>query len=326
MRLIACIQSGTVLILFCSGWPAISHGQPLVAITEQEAAVDPDFQIQGEYASAPSASDRKGVQVVALGEGDFRIVVYPGGLPGAGWNRTPATVLEEETAAVEELLANLKVSKVHRRSPTLGIPAPAGAVTLFDGTQATFESEWQPGARITQDGLLMEGALSKRSFRDLTAHLEFLLPYMPHARGQGRANSGAYYQGRYETQILDSFGLVGKNNETGGIYEIRDPDLNLCLPPLVWQTYDVDFTAARWDESGNKRRSARITVRLNGIVVQPDVEVPRRTRAAPFPETPEPGPLFLQNHRNPVRFRNIWVLPKDANPEARRPRVPGAES
>ena len=126
--------------------------------------------------------------------------------------------------------------------------------------------------------------------------------------------------------MLDSFGLDGKDNETGGIYEIRDPDLNMCLPPLVWQTYDADFTAARFNDKGEKIATARLTVRLNGIEVQPNVEVPRTTRAAPLgKESPEPGPIYLQNHGNPVRYRNIWVLPRDAEQEARRPIVPAFE-
>ena len=171
----------------------------------------------------------------------------------------------------------------------------------------------------------MEGCSSIDTFGDYSIHLEFRLPFMPAARGQARGNSGLYHQGRYETQILDSFGLQGKNNETGGIYEIRDPDTNLCLPPLAWQTYDVDFTAARYSDDGKKIADAKITVRLNGIVVHRDVELPRATRAAPVKEGPEDGPIYLQDHGNPVRFRNIWVKPRDVAAEARRPIVPGFE-
>ncbi|MEL6110477.1 MAG: family 16 glycoside hydrolase, partial [Planctomycetota bacterium] len=136
---------------------------------------------------------------------------------------------------------------------------------------------------------------------------------------------GVYHQGRYETQVLDSFGLVGKNNEAGGLYSIRDPDMNACLPPMAWQTYDVDFTAARWDEAGKKTANAKITVKLNGFVVHRDVDLPRTTTAAPFKEGPSDGPVYLQDHGNPVRYRNIWVLPRDVDAEAKRPIVPAFE-
>ncbi len=300
--------------------------KPVVTIDMATAKQDPDFAIQGEYATPETAAQAKGLQIVALGRGTFRVVIYNGGLPGAGWDRKPAQVLNEEDAEfVRELIESSAVQKVKRNSPTLGAAPPRGATVLFDGTKETFERHWQAGAQISDDGLLMQGATSKETFRDFSAHFEFMTPYMPHARGQGRGNSGIYYQGRYETQILDSFGLEGDNNETGGIYEIRDPDFNMCFPPLRWQTYDVDFAAARWDPEGKKLSNARLTVRLNGIVVQQEVELPRTTRAAPVKESPEPGPLYLQNHGNPVRFRNIWVIPRDADREARRPRIPGFE-
>lgn len=295
--------------------------KPLVAITVDEASADPDFAVQGEY-----SGENLALQVVALGDGKFRTVLYRGGLPGDGWDKTEPVVSEEDRDSVQETLQDLKLEKVRRESPTLGKEPPEGAVVLFDGTRETFEDHWQDGARMTDDGLLEQGATSKDTFRDFTFHLEFLLSYMPAARGQGRGNSGVYYQGRYETQILDSFGLEGKNNEAGGIYEISDPDLNMCFPPLTWQTYDVDFTAARFDADGKKTADARMTVRLNGVVVQNDVPVPRTTRAAPMGnESAEPGPIYIQNHGNPIRFRNIWALPRDMDQEARRPIIPGYE-
>ena len=161
---------------------------------------------------------------------------------------------------------------------------------------------------MTKDGLLMQGITSHQKFQSYKLHLEFMISYMPYAQGQGRGNSGCYMQGRYEVQILDSFGLEGKNNECGGIYEIKEPDVNMCYPPLSWQTYDIDYTAAKFDEDGKKTVHARITVRHNGVVIHDDVELPRSTRAAPVKEGPEAGPIFIQDHRNPIRFRNIWLV------------------
>jgi hypothetical protein len=111
--------------------------------------------------------------------------------------------------------------------------------------------------------------------------------------------------------MLDSFGLAGKNNECGGIYEIRDPSVNMCFPPLQWQTYDVDFTAAKFDESGEKTANARIIVLHNGVKIHDNIDVPRSTRAAPLGEGPEPGIIHLQKHDNPVRYHIIWVVEKE---------------
>jgi hypothetical protein len=155
----------------------------------------------------------------------------------------------------------------------------------------------------------MEGATSKQKFQSYTIHLEFCLPFEPAKRGQGRGNSGYYAQGRYEVQILDSFGLPPKTNECAAIYGVAAPTLPMCYPPLTWQTYDVDFTAAEYKD-GKKVKNARMSVRHNGIEVHKDVEVPQATTAAPVGEGPEPGPVYLQNHGNPVRFRNIWVVEK----------------
>jgi hypothetical protein len=163
---------------------------------------------------------------------------------------------------------------------------------------------------MTEDGLLMEGVTSKQLFQGFTLHVEFRTPFMPQARGQGRGNSGFYAQGRYEVQILDSFGLKGENNECGGIYGIARPKVNACLPPLAWQTYDVEFTAAEY-QNGQKTKPARMTVRHNGVLIHEGVELPKATTAAPVKEGPEPGPIYLQNHGNPVRFRNIWLVEKN---------------
>lgn len=285
--------------------------------TPEAARADADFAIQGEY-----SKDDGGVQVVAQGDGDFLIVIFKGGLPGAGWNGRDRQTVEGNADDVADLTEGY--TKVERKSPTLNAAPPADAVVLFDGTAESLAAHWKDGARITEDGLLMQGATSKDLFQDFRIHVEFRTPYQPKARGQGRGNSGLYYQGRYETQVLDSFGLAGEDNETGGIYSIRKPDLNMCFPPLTWQTYDGEFRAARY-ENGKKVANAVLTVRLNGITVQRGVELPKKTTAAPVNEGPEAGPIYLQNHGNPVRFRNVWVQPIDADKEARRPLVPGFE-
>lgn len=294
------------------------------------AKAGPDFRVQGEYVGGVQTDEGRlkiGVQITALGEGEFRAVAYRGGLPGAGWDGSErisaegktqggqtvfkaeegGAVVRDEVLTVRDASGNTMgtLKKVQRKSPTLGAEPPAGAVVLFDGTSA----EGFRGGRMTDDGLLMEGATSKQTFQSFRLHLEFRTPFMPRARGQGRGNSGFYAQGRYEVQILDSFGLEGRDNECGGIYSVAPPRVNMCLPPLSWQTYDVEFTAAEYRE-GNKVNDARMTVRHNGVLIHENQKVPHATTAAPLGEGPQPGPVFLQNHGNPVRFRNIWVVAK----------------
>ena len=299
---------------------------------------DPDFAVQGEYLGmAINPESRRnemfGIQVIALGGGKFRAVAHWGGLPGEGWvasekkdqwegerqDGVPTIRAGNVTLTIENRELTIskgtrlvgKLDKVDRESPTIGKKPPEGAVVLFDGTEGSLAS-WKKGARRTRDGLLMQGVTSERTFGDHTLHLEFRLPYAPTARGQARGNSGLYVQGRYEVQMLDSFGLEGRNNECGGIYGVKAPDLNMCYPPMRWQTYDVEFTAARFDESGKKTAPARMTVRHNGVIIHKNVEVRKHTRAAPVKEGPGKGPgkgpVYLQNHGNPVRYRNIWVV------------------
>ena len=302
----------------------LSQGQALAkpkgkgwTTVEAAKAENPDFMIQGEYGSS---KDGMGVQVVALGDGKFDAYFLEGGLPGDGWDKSKKRVQVNGTTSFEAegikaSIANSAITltwgdkkatlkRVERESPTLGKKAPENAVILFDGTSV---DAWTNGKM--KDGMLLHGTTSKEKFQSYTLHLEFMTPYRPFDRGQGRGNSGVYHQGRYETQVLDSFGLDGKMNEAGGIYSIAHPKLNMCFPPLRWQTYDVDLTAAVYEDS-KKVKDASMTVRLNGVVVQENVKLPKHTPAAPVKMGPEPGPIYLQNHGNPVFYRNIWVVKK----------------
>ncbi|MGM0490992.1 MAG: 3-keto-disaccharide hydrolase [Planctomycetota bacterium] len=321
----------TIVTLFCLVACGTAWAKGPVHTDPEKAGGD--FEIQGEYAGTAQTKDgakRVGVQVIARGKGEFEAVAYPGGLPGAGYNgeetRSAEGKLEDGTAvfgwedvtatvsdgvlkvrgAEGETVAELK--KVMRESPTLGKKPPRGAIVLFDGTDA---DAFRNG-KVTDEGLLKQGVTSKQTFGDHLLHIEFRLPYQPQDRGQGRGNSGIYLQGRYEIQMLDSFGLEGKHNECGGIYERKAPDVNMCYPPLSWQTYDVDFTAAKYDDQGNLSAAPRLTVRHNGEVIHDDVELPndQPTRAAPVKAGPAPGPVYLQDHGCPVRYRNIWVVEK----------------
>jgi hypothetical protein len=310
--------------------------QPALSADGSEAHSDPakagiDYQVQGEYEGVVDADGQKwGAQVIALGDGTFRLVGYQGGLPGNGWRRGDESKsvdgkLEGDVAVFDgaefvlhadgkvlkiesvdgDALGELK--KVHRESPTLGKQPPDGAMVLFDGTNT---DAWNNG-KLTEEGYLAATGLdTKHQFQDHSLHIEFQTPFMPSARGQARGNSGVYVQSRYEVQVLDSFGLDGADNECGGIYSVSKPALNMCYPPLTWQTYDIDFQAARFDDQGNKTQNARITVRHNGVLIHDNRELPHSTPGRLGSEGPEAAPLYLQDHGNPVLFRNIWAMEK----------------
>ena len=146
-----------------------------------------------------------------------------------------------------------------------------------------------------------------RQFGDVWLHLEFMVPFEPANRGQGRANSGVGIMDRYEVQVLDSFGLVPGKGDCASVYGIEAPRVNACLPPLRWQTFDVTFRAARFDDEGQIDKPPVMTVIHNGVIVHKDVEVPRGTGIGPR-EHGRSGPVRLQDHGHPVRYRNIWVV------------------
>ena len=347
-------------------WSAVQFAAPFAADAQQAKAKgvwtsteDPtlpgDYQVQGEYTGQTESGQKLAAQVIALGSGHFQAVLYPGGLPGAGWDGENRILLAGEGDASkatfepaegprrylagppEQFSAtsqfppqghapysatiaggkmtgttadgnSFTLKKMVRKSPTLGAAPAEGALVLFDGTDA---EAWRGGRLDPETGTLHtdgKDILTKQEFNNYTVHVEFLLPFRPQARGQGRGNSGFYQVDHYEVQILDSFGLEGKNNECGGLYSKAAPSVNMCLPPLTWQTYDIDFQNAIVDEEGQVKKNAVITVRLNGVVIHDKLEIDGKTGGSRPGPVGTPGPLKLQGHGNPLQFRNIWIV------------------
>ncbi len=317
-----------------------------IAVAEpNDAAKHPDFAIQGEYVGELSVNDKKqkvGAQVIAKGLGEFDVKILVGGLPGDGWDgksSTKTTAKRGEDGVVVvggsvtggsiadgklKLKDGTKIdgtlTKVERKSETLGKKPPEGAVVLF-GTVGD-EMKWNNGRFLElSDGKFLTVAkvkkgdkeqggsiVTKEKFGAFKAHVEFRLPWMPHSGGQGRGNSGVYLQDRYECQVLDSFGLNGENNECGGIYTQHKPKVNMCYPPMTWQTYDIEFTPAEFGSDGKKTKNARATIYHNGVKIHDDVEFPKECPGGK-PEAATPGPFQFQDHGDPVVYRNVWVVP-----------------
>lgn len=214
-------------------------------------------------------------------------------------------------------LEGLAILKPEDRVDTKITPPPEGAIVLFDGKSldgwVKRNGGGKPGWKLLDGGIgEVHGGdvITERTFDgDFKLHVEFRVPYMPRAKGQARGNSGVYIQGHYEVQILDSYGLDSKNNDCGAIYEVAAPLVNACKAPTVWQSYDIEFHSPMCVD-GKKTAPARITVFQNGVKIQDDVKIPvNHTRAGMEGDPCQPGPILLQDHGNPVQFRNVWLLP-----------------
>lgn len=203
--------------------------------------------------------------------------------------------------------------------PDLPVPAPEGALELMKpgDTSAWVHGGDRPCEWEEEDGVFTVkpgtgDVFTKEHFGDGLFHVEFSPSVHPeNVKGQGRGNSGVYLMGQYELQVLDSYGLEPKMGDCGACYGVALPLVAPYRPPGSWSTYDIEFTAPRFDAEGNKTANARITAWLNGRKIHDDLEVPGPTAASWRREEFPLGPLKLQDHGNPVRFRNAWVLPRE---------------
>jgi hypothetical protein len=200
-------------------------------------------------------------------------------------------------------------------TPGIGTSAPSDAIVLFDGTSLSQwcsvtneEAKWklENGAMTVVEGT--GSIFTKQSFGDCQLHIEWRTPEIIVGEGQGRGNSGVIFQKRYELQVLDSYdNTTYFDGQAGSIYNQSAPLVNACREPGEWQTYDVVFMAPRYHSNGELEIPPRITVFHNGVLIQNNfiikgVTMPRVTYDAYYK-----GPLQLQDHKNPVSYRNIWI-------------------
>jgi len=301
------------------------------------AALPPEKDIQGMYAGTwTDAKGAKGTieaRVVALGDYAFKVYLYLKDEAGKQVRKVVADAKRQGDAlpvqgggcrgsiaggvleATIEGGCKLQAKRFIPKSPTLGKKPPEGAIVLLDGknfdevvfargNRSAPPSEWKPlpdGSIVVPKG----GFRSKRAFSgSYDLHVEFMCNFKPKARSQGRGNSGVFLNCGQEIQVLDSFGMTTyKGGGCGGLYKWKNPDafdeFSLAsYPPLVWQTYDIEYRVPRGPDG--RPLKPRLTVYHNGIKIHENVELRRNDRR---------GQFFFQDHGNPIRYRNIWVLP-----------------
>lgn len=193
---------------------------------------------------------------------------------------------------------------------------PSDAIVLFDGKDlSSFRGQNRPEPQWKLENGIMEttptgGLFSKQEFGDCQLHVEWASPSEVKGEGQGRGNSGIYFMGRYEIQVLDSYqNKTYPNGQCGAFYENNPPLVNACRKPGEWQSYDIIFHAPKKQADGSVAPGS-FTVLHNGVLIQDHIPVPNApTRAAPLGGLAEKGPLFLQDHGNPVRYRKVWIRP-----------------
>lgn len=190
---------------------------------------------------------------------------------------------------------------------------PSDAIILFDGTDL---SKWsyadgRPAGWIVKNGeMMVKGGSIKTNeeFGDMQLHLEFCTPAPAKGKSQDRGNSGVYFLGNYEVQVLDSYeNSTYWDGSCGAIYKQHVPLVNASRPPGIWQVYDIVFHPPQVDVNGQVIKKATLTVFHNGVLIQDNVEVKGPTGGAAGNVEKTKGSILLQDHNHPVKYRNIWV-------------------
>jgi len=285
--------------------------------------------VQGTYEGRWEDGDKGKLEanVIAYGQGTYKVhmtqhlkeertakidldgktkgekVVFQGKAGGIEWEGAYADGVIEGRCGTG---GRFELKRVIKKSPTLGAKPPKGAIVIFDGTnfdglvpRRRGKPQWK---RVEGGGVQVHrgGMNSKQHFEgSFKLHIEFRCNFRPTARGQGRGNSGVYLPNRTEIQVLDNFGFRPGRGGCGALYGQKPPDVNASLPPLQWQTYDVEYRVQR-DANGKVVGKPRVTVLHNGVKIHDNIELRNAARK---------GPIFMQDHGNPICYRNIWALP-----------------
>lgn len=255
----------------------------------------------------------EGVLKLSPGEGKFEAssVKSPGGMLAPELSGSAEIQKGKLTGLFKGEFGEGKfeASLAHPTSRRLGAKPPKHGKMLFDGKPAAdawTDFHWKltpEGTMIVQNGDIH----AKDNFANFLLHVEFRTPLMPEAQGQARGNSGVYLQSKYEVQVLDSFGLFPlQNNDCSAVYSLKAPEINACLPPGEWQSYDITYVAA----NAARKTGPTITVVFNGVKVIDKYELPKSVLEKGTTSADASGGfLKLQDHGNPVEYRNIWVEP-----------------
>ena len=232
------------------------------------------------------------------------------------WQGLPLAVAicaSAQNAAAKEYLSGIEWTEPKIVTPgKTNAQPPSDAIVLFDGKDL---SQWNNGDKWTvQDGVATVGAgfiVSKAKFGDCQVHLEWSAPTPPKGNSQKRGNSGLYLMGTYEIQILDSYdNKTYFDGQAGAIYKQTPPMVNAMRPPGEWNTYDVFWTRPRFHDDGSLKSPAYITAIHNGVLILNHFEIQGDTpfnRPPSYTKHEDKRPISLQDHGNPVRYRNIWV-------------------